>query len=124
MNLSKSPYIDLIIDIGHLFPKIVLFRYNRIGVSTQTHDLLFKFTARENRANEADDGRRVVCGGLMRRKEKSRVILRRIRCVSHTISNSKTAFQRKAGYFGLVADQFVDSSGCRRLWDRCYRSDP
>jgi hypothetical protein len=27
MNLSKSPYTDLIIDIGHLFPKIVLFRY-------------------------------------------------------------------------------------------------
>ena len=30
MNLSKSPYIDLIIDIGHLFPKIVLFRYKGI----------------------------------------------------------------------------------------------
>jgi hypothetical protein len=32
MNLSKCPYIDLTIDIGHLFPKIVLFRYNRFGL--------------------------------------------------------------------------------------------
>ena len=41
-----------------------------------------------------------------------------------TISDSKAAFQRKVGNFGSVTDQFVDSSGCRRLWDRCYRSDP
>ncbi|MGI9447283.1 MAG: hypothetical protein ACR2NI_06500, partial [Pirellulales bacterium] len=64
MNLSKSPYIDLTIDIDHLFPKIVLFRYNRIVASAETRNASVNLTARENRAAEVSDGRRVVCGGL------------------------------------------------------------
>jgi len=60
MNLSKSPYIDLTIDIGHLFPKIVLFRYNSIGLRAQTHDVLFNFAAHENRVIGVGDERRVA----------------------------------------------------------------
>jgi hypothetical protein len=69
MNLSRSPYIDLTIDIGHLFPKIVLFRYNRFWAWTQKYDLLFEYVAHENRAIEEDDERGVACGSLGRRKD-------------------------------------------------------
>ena len=124
MNLSKSPYIDLTIGIGHLFPKIVLFRYNRFGSWAQTQNVSFNFGVHGNGAIEASGERRVACSGLRRRKRYRQthfsVNLRR----KITISDSKTAFQREVGNFGSVAGQFVDPSGCCRLWDRCYRFDP
>ena len=79
MNLSKSPYIGLTIDIGHLFPKIVLFRYNRFWLWAQTHNVSFNFAARENRAVEVSDERRVVYGGPGRRKDISGLISLQIR---------------------------------------------
>jgi hypothetical protein len=74
MNLSKSPYIGLTIDIGHLFPKIVLFRYNSFGSWAQTYKAWFNFAVHENRAIEASGERRVACSGLRRRKDIGRLI--------------------------------------------------